>query len=129
MVIDEMKGKIWGQGRSRNIQSFQGEPSRKDEISCDPLPMNTLQSGHHKSKPSSPITNRRTQTSRDALQSARFSISYDPRDNNRRTQTSRDVLQSARFSTSNDPRDNNKRTQTSRDALQPRYVLLAILLR
>jgi hypothetical protein len=42
------------------------------------------------------------------LQSARFSTSYDSRDNNRITQTSRDALQSARFSTSYDPRDNNR---------------------
>jgi hypothetical protein len=68
--------------------------------------------------PSSPTTNKRTQTSRDALQSVRFLTSYDPRNNNRRTQTSRDALQSVRFSTSYDSRDNNRRTQTSRDALQ-----------
>jgi hypothetical protein len=51
--------------------------------------------------------NKRTQTSRDALQSIRFSTNYDPRDNNIRTQTSLDGLQSVRFSTSYDPRDNN----------------------
>jgi hypothetical protein len=39
-----------------------------------------------------PQQNRRTQTFRDALQSARHSTSYDPRDNDRRTQTSRDAL-------------------------------------
>jgi hypothetical protein len=48
----------------------------------------------------------------------RFSTSYDARDNNRRTQTSRNVLQSMRFSTSYDSRDNNRRTQTCQDALQ-----------
>jgi hypothetical protein len=55
--------------------------------------------------------NKRTQTSRDALQSTRFSTNYDPRDNNRRTQTSLDGLQSVRFSTSYDPRDNNRITK------------------
>jgi hypothetical protein len=66
-----------GHGRSRNIQSFQGGPFQRNEISRDPLPMDTLQSGRHMSRPSSLTTNRRTQTSRDVLQSARFSTSYD----------------------------------------------------
>jgi hypothetical protein len=51
---------------------------------------------------------RRTQATRNTLQSLRHSTSYDPRDNNRITQTSRDALQSARHSTSYDPRDNNR---------------------
>jgi hypothetical protein len=42
MVMDEMEGRIRGQGRSRNIQSSEGGPSRRDEISRDPLPMDTL---------------------------------------------------------------------------------------
>jgi hypothetical protein len=84
MIMDEMEGRIWGHG----IQSSQGEPSRRDEINRDPLSMDTLQSGHHMSRPLSSATNRKIQTSRDALQSTRFSTSYDPRDNNRRTQTS-----------------------------------------
>jgi hypothetical protein len=116
--MDEMEGRIRDQGRSRNIQSSEGVSSRRDEISHDPLPMDTLQSGWHMSRPSSPTTNKITQTSRDTLQTSRHLTSYDPRDNNRITQTSRDVLQSARFSTSYDPRDNNRITQTSRDALQ-----------
>jgi hypothetical protein len=110
MVMDEMEGRIRGQDRSRNIQSSKGGSSRRDEISRDPLPMDTLQSGRHRSRPSSPTTNRIIQTSRDALQSTRHSTSYDLRDNNRRTPTSRDALQSARFSTSHDPRENNRRT-------------------
>jgi hypothetical protein len=118
MLMDEIEGMIPGQGRSRNIQPSQGGSSRRDEISRDLLLMDTLQLGRHRSRPSSPTTNRRTQTSRDALPSSRHSTSYDPRNNNRRTQTSRDVLQSVRFSTSYDQRDNNRRTQTSRDALQ-----------
>jgi hypothetical protein len=44
MVMDEMEGRIQGHSRSRNIQFSQGEPSRRDEISRDPLPMDTLQS-------------------------------------------------------------------------------------
>jgi hypothetical protein len=67
MVMDEMEGRIRGQDRSRNIQSSQGWPSRRDDISRDQLPMDTLQSGQCRSRPSSPTTNRRTQTSRDAL--------------------------------------------------------------
>jgi hypothetical protein len=82
MVMDEIKRMIQGHNKSRNIQSSQGEPSRRDEISRDSLPIDTMQLGHHMSRPSSPATNKRTQTSRDALQSVRFSISYDPRDNN-----------------------------------------------
>jgi SWIM zinc finger len=117
MVMDEIEGRIRSQGRSRNIQSSQGVPSRRYKINRDQLSMNTLQSGWHRSKLSSPTTNRRIQTSRDALQSARHSTSYDLRDNNRRTLTSRDALQSARLSTSHDPRDNNIRTQISRYAL------------
>jgi hypothetical protein len=113
-----MEGRIRGQSRSRNIQSSESGSYRRDEISRDPFPMDTLQSGRHMSRPSSPTTNRRTQTSQDTLQSLRHSTSYDPRDNNRITQTSRDALQSATFSTSYDPRDNNRITQTSRDALQ-----------
>jgi hypothetical protein len=108
MVMDEMEGRIRGQGRTRNIQSSEGGS----------LPMDTLQSGRHRSRPSSPTTNRRTQTSRNILQSSRHSTSYDPRDNNKITQTSRDVLQSAKHSTSYDLRDNNRITQTYRDALQ-----------
>jgi SWIM zinc finger len=117
MVMDEMEGRIRGQGRSRNIQTSQGGPSRRDEINHDQLPIDTLQSGWHRSRPSSPTTNRKIQTSRDVLQSARQSTSYDLKDNNRRTPTSRVILQSARFSTSHDPRDNNRRTKISRDAL------------
>jgi hypothetical protein len=118
MVMDEMRGRIRVHSRSRNVQSSQGELSRRDEISRDLLSMDTLQIGRHMSMPSSLTTNRRIQTFQDALQSVRFSTSYDPRDNNKRTQTFRDVLQSARFSTNYDPRDNNRRAQTSRDALQ-----------
>ena len=118
MVMDEMEDRIRGRGRTRNIQSSEGGSYRRDEMSRDPLPMDTLQSGRHRSRASSPTTNRRTQTSRNTLQSARHSTSYDPRDNNRITQTGRDALQSARHSTSYDPRDNNRITQTSRDALQ-----------
>jgi hypothetical protein len=99
--MDEMKGKIRGQDRSRNIQSSEGGSSRRDEISRDPLPMDTLQSGRHRSG-----------SSRDALQSARFSTSHDPRENNRRTQISRDVLLSVRFSTGHDSRDNNRITES-----------------
>jgi hypothetical protein len=62
--------------------------TRRDEIRRDSLSMDTLQSGRHLSRPSSPATNKRTQTSRDALQSVRLSTSYDPRDNYRRIQTS-----------------------------------------
>jgi hypothetical protein len=116
--MDEMEGMIQGQGRLRNIQSFEDESSRRYEISRDPLLIDTLQSGRHRNRPSSPTTNRKTQTSRDTLQSSRHSTSYDPRDNNRITQTSRDALQSARLSTSYDRRDNNRITQTSRDVLQ-----------
>jgi hypothetical protein len=65
--MDEMEGRIRDQGRSRNIQSYQCGPSRRNKISRDPLPMDTLQLGRYKSRPSSPTTNRRTQTSRDAL--------------------------------------------------------------
>jgi hypothetical protein len=118
MVMDEMEGRIRGQGRTRNIQSSEGGSSRRDEISCDPFSMDTLQLGRHRSRLSSPITNKRTQTSRNTLQSSRHSTSYDPRDNTRITHTSRDALQSARHSTSYDPRDNNRITQTSQDALQ-----------
>jgi SWIM zinc finger len=118
MIMDEMEGRIRGQGRSRNIQSSEGGSSRRDEISRDPLPMNTLQSGRHRSRPSSPTTNRRTQTSRDTLQLSRHSTSYDLRDGNRITQTSRDALQSTRFSISYDIRDNNRITQSSRDVLR-----------
>jgi hypothetical protein len=85
MSIGNGQDRIHGQGRSRNIQSSQGGPSQRDEISRDLLSMDTLQSGHHRSRPSSPTINKRTQISRDALQSARHSTSYDPRDNNRRT--------------------------------------------
>jgi hypothetical protein len=88
------------------------------KISHDHLPINTLQLGYHMSRPSNSATNRRIRTSRDALQPARFSTSYDPKDNNRRTQTFQDILQSARFSISYNPRDNNKRTQISQDVLQ-----------
>jgi hypothetical protein len=56
MVMDEIEGRIRGQGRSRNIQSSQGGPFRRDKISRDPLPMDTLQSGRHRSRPSSPTT-------------------------------------------------------------------------
>jgi hypothetical protein len=85
MVMDEMDGRIRGQGRSRNIQTSQGGPYRRDEINQDQLPMDTLQSELHRSRPSSPTTNRRIQISRDALQAARHSTSYDLRDNNRKT--------------------------------------------
>jgi hypothetical protein len=113
--MDEMEGRIRGHCRSRNKQSSQGEPSRRDEISCDSLSMDTLQLGRHMSRPSSPTTNRRTQTSRDALKSVRFSTSYNLRNNNRKTQISRDVLQSVRFSISYDPRDNNRSTECCRE--------------
>jgi hypothetical protein len=106
-----MEDRIRGQGKSRNIQSSEGGPSRRDEISRDSFPMDTLQSGRHRSRPSSPTTNRRTKTSQNTLQSSRHSTSYDPRDNNRITQTSRDVLQSARFSTSYDLKDNHRSTE------------------
>jgi hypothetical protein len=55
MIMDEMEDRIWGHG----IQSSQGEPSRRDEIICEPLPMDTLQSGRHMSRPSSPATNKK----------------------------------------------------------------------
>jgi hypothetical protein len=67
MVMDEMEGRIWGHSRSRNMQTSHGEPSRRDEISHDPFPMDTLQSGCHIGRPLSPTTSRRTQTSQDAL--------------------------------------------------------------
>jgi hypothetical protein len=56
MIMNEMEGRIRGHGRSRNIQYSQGEPSRRDEISRDPLPMDTLQSGRYMSMSSSPAT-------------------------------------------------------------------------
>jgi hypothetical protein len=117
MIMDEMEGGIRYHGRSKNIQCSQCGLLEEMKLVVT-LPIDILQSGRHMSRPLSPATNRRTQTSRDALQSTTFSTSYDPKDNNRRIQTSRDALQSAKFSTSYDLRDNTRRTQTSRDILQ-----------
>jgi hypothetical protein len=62
MVMDEMKDRRWDHGRSRiklrNKQPSQGRPSRRVEVNREPLSMDTLQSGHRLSRPSSPITNR-----------------------------------------------------------------------
>jgi hypothetical protein len=62
IVIEEMEGRIRGHSRLRNIQSSQRGPSQRDEISRAFLLMDTLQSGFHMSRSSSPTTNRRTQT-------------------------------------------------------------------
>jgi hypothetical protein len=42
MVMDEMEGRIQDHDKSRNIQSSQGGPYRRDEISRDSFPMDTL---------------------------------------------------------------------------------------
>jgi hypothetical protein len=83
MVMNEMEGGRRDYDRlrtnPRNKQSSQSRPSRGADISGELLPMDTLQSRHCLSRPSSPTTNKNTQ----------FSTSYNSRDNNNRnTQTS-----------------------------------------
>jgi hypothetical protein len=59
------------------------------------------------SRPSSPATNRRIQTFRDALQSAKFSTNYDPKDDNKSTEGLQEQARQAGNDSTKDERGNS----------------------